>query len=82
MAIWLGRGDPTWNDGEEIWGPLSALVLTGFAAPFVLLAWANLEGRVRPRTRRVVTWIWLTPALVIHLLMATTILSPLLLKRG
>lgn len=70
ISVAVGRGDPTWNDGEETWATALGLFLTaalGFALYFCVRA---LVGLVDPRVRNVVVGMWVAPALLVHIMLA------------
>lgn len=70
ISVAVGRGDPTWNDGEETWATALGLTLTGalgLAIFFVVRALAGLAAR---GLRMVMVGLWVAPAVLVHVLLA------------
>lgn len=75
ISVAIGRGDPTWNDGEGIWGTAIGVLLTSLVCFALYLGVRTLTPRVRPRDRKMVMLLCAVPTAVIHLWLATIALS-------
>lgn len=75
ISVAIGRGDPTWNDGEEIWGTVIGVLFTGLVCFALYLGVRTLTPRVRPRDRKMVIFLWAVPTAVIHFWFGATALS-------
>lgn len=70
ISVAVGRGDPTWNDGEETWASALGLILTGSLGLTLYFGVRALAGRVTPGVRKVVVGLWVAPAILVHILVA------------
>lgn len=75
ISVAIGRGDPTWNDGEEVWGTLLGLVLTGIVSFAIYRGVRALSIRVRMGVRKVVSLLWIVPSVAVHAFFAANVLS-------
>lgn len=70
ISVAVGRGDPTWNDGEEIWATALGLIFTGALGLMLYFGVRTMAGRVSPRVRGVVAGLWVAPPVLVHILIA------------
>lgn len=75
ISVAIGRGDPTWNDGEEVWGTLLGLVLTGIVSFAIYRGVRASSIRVRMGVRKVVSLLWIVPSVAVHAFFAANVLS-------
>lgn len=75
ISVAIGRGDPTWNDGEEIWGTALGVLLTSLVCFALYLGVRALTLRVRPRDRKMVILFGAVPTAVVHFWFAAIALS-------
>lgn len=75
ISVAIGRGDPTWNDGEEVWGTALGLLLTGLVSFAIYQGVRALRIRVRTGVRKVVACFWIVPTVAIHVLFAANVFS-------
>ena len=75
ISVAVGRGDPTWNDGEEVWATVVGLLLTGFVSFAIYSGVRALRVRVRAGVRKMVAFFWIVPIVAIHVLFAANFLS-------
>lgn len=75
ISVAIGRGDPTWNDGEEIWATALGLLLTGIVSLAIYQGVRAVRVRVGPGVRTVVACFWVVPIVAIHVLFAASALS-------
>ena len=66
VSVAVGRGDPTWNDGEEVWSTAIGLALTGLIAVVIHLAARASRARTDPRAHTLVTCLWALPTVAVH----------------
>ncbi|QDO87517.1 hypothetical protein FNH13_03505 [Ornithinimicrobium ciconiae] len=76
LSVAIGRGDPTWNDGEGVW-------LTGFGLLYTALVGFGISQGVRffslrggPGSRLVTAVLWIVPTVALHVLFAASVLGP------
>lgn len=70
ISVAVGRGDPTWNDGEEIWATALGLTFTGALGLMLYFGMRTMTGRVSPGVRKVVGSLWVAPPVLVHILIA------------
>ncbi|MBM6404252.1 hypothetical protein JQN72_08355 [Phycicoccus sp. CSK15P-2] len=70
VAVAVGRGDPTWNDGEEWWGTGVGLVLVVLLAAVHGAMLAAVADRTGRRVGRVVAGLSVAAVLLVHALAA------------
>ncbi len=70
ISVAVGRGDPTWNDGEETWATALGLILTGALGLALYFGVRALAGLAAPGVRKVVVGLWVAPAVLVHILLA------------
>ena len=75
VSVAVGRGDPTWNDGEEVWGTGLGPVLTAALACVYCVVVRALSRRVGRRTSRVVAGVLIVPAIAVNVAVAASMLS-------
>lgn len=75
ISVAIGRGDPTWNDGEEIWATALGLLLSGIVSFAMYQCVRAFRTRIRTGVRKVVTCFWIVPIVAIHVLFAVNVLS-------
>lgn len=66
VSVAVGRGDPTWNDGEEVWSTAVGLVLTGLVALVIHLGARTSRARVHPGAHTLITCLWVLPTVAVH----------------
>ncbi|NHA67547.1 hypothetical protein [Phycicoccus flavus] len=70
VGVAVGRGDPTWNDGEQYWGTGTGLVLTALLALGQLSGAGALRRRTGPVLGRVLVGTSVLAVVVVHVLAA------------
>ena len=70
LSVAVGRGDPTWNDGEEAWATALGLIFTGALGLMLYFGVRTMADRVPPGVRKVVVGMCVAPAVLVHILMA------------
>jgi len=70
LSVAVGRGDPTWNDGEEAWATALGLIFTGALGLTLYFGGRTMADRVPPGVRKVVVGMCVAPAVLVHILMA------------
>jgi hypothetical protein len=75
VSVAVGRGDPTWNDGEDVWGTGFGLVFTAALAFVYYLAVRALSRRVGRRAGRVVAGVLVVPVVAVNVAVAASMLG-------
>ncbi|HLS45621.1 MAG TPA: hypothetical protein VK045_09305 [Ornithinicoccus sp.] len=75
ISVAVGRGDPTWNDGEETWATALGLLLTGALGLALYFGVRALAGLAASGIRKVVVGLWVAPAALVHLLLAVAFIG-------
>jgi len=70
LSVVVGRGDPTWNDGEGTWATVLGLIFTGALGLTLYFGVRTMADRVPPGVRKVVVGMCAAPAVLVHILMA------------
>lgn len=70
ISVAVGRGDPTWNDGEETWATALGLILTGALGLAIFFGVRALAGLAARGLRMVMVGLWVAPAVLVHVLLA------------
>lgn len=70
ISVAVGRGEPTWNDGEEAWATALGLILTGALGLALYFGVRALAGLVASSIRKIVVGLWVAPAVLVHILLA------------
>lgn len=71
----IGRGDPTWNDGEAVWVTAVGLLYTGMVSFGIYQGVRVLSFGNRPGIRQVIALLWVLPTAALHLLFAASVLG-------
>lgn len=75
ISVAVGRGDPTWNDGEEVWGTGLGVFLTALVGLLIHRGVRAVSIRVRAGIRQVVAVVWITPTLALHVVFAANFIG-------
>lgn len=70
ISVAVGRGDPTWNDGEETWATALGLIFTGALGVTLYFGVRAMADRVPLGVRKAMVGIWVAPAVLVHVLAA------------
>lgn len=74
ISVAIGRGDPTWNDGEGVWVTGLGLLYTGAVSFGIYQGVQLLSPASRPGVRLVVALLWIVPSFALHVLFASSVL--------
>lgn len=69
-SVVVGRGDPTWNDGEETWATALGLIFTGVLCLTLYFGVRTMADRVHSGVRKVIVGLWVAPAVLVHVFVA------------
>lgn len=71
----LGRGDPTWNDGEGPWLVALGMVLVGAWVLVLTVGVRVIARRAAATPRWAAIALWLAPSLLVHVTLAPGLLG-------
>lgn len=75
VSVAVGRGDPTWNDGEEVWGTGFGLVLSAVLAFVYYVVAGDLSRRLGRGAGVVASGVLVVPVFVVNVVVAIAMLG-------